>query len=258
MNTVEMEALGRKQFWAHFRSPWAKAVLVMGVMVHLLGFLFFGIITDVSLESPPVDAFVQFTGETNRSGHLLFREQAMLFDSEPIFLPTQWNVTSRLVDSLRTIEAPNPFDPFKAERLLSREQHTAQRWNSEEVVEEITAVSVLYFENSQIFSSFGQLNRSVTPLPIRAASLEIRDLAGNRSVYSGSIEELSGLPVEEGELWSFLELTVIVDSLGQVGEPLIAQSTGKRELDEFLKSYLERILPEKNLNSGYFRVIFGP
>ena len=84
----------------------AQFAIIVGITIHLLGFLAFHIQTP-STESVRFSApYVQYPSLEEKKSNQLLREQSELYDSAPLFLPTSWNyVTNVEVFSLEVDNA---------------------------------------------------------------------------------------------------------------------------------------------------------
>jgi hypothetical protein len=90
--------------WPRAMSPVLLLALLVGVIVHLTGFLIFRVNTSQlpSRESQP--ALVQYVSAVSLAQDLALRELADLMDSAPLFIPTHWNAAQASIAV--------PIDPF--------------------------------------------------------------------------------------------------------------------------------------------------
>ena len=77
-------------------SPMLRIALLVGVAVHLAGFLFLRVVSNPLPDREPEAAFVQFLSSQMLAGDAGLEEQAILFDSAPLFIPTRWNASSQI------------------------------------------------------------------------------------------------------------------------------------------------------------------
>ena len=184
----------------------------------------------------------------------LLGEQAALFDTEPLFLPTRWNAgRAREVFELSGGAPVPPFPPYDPQIALD-----AQRWLSVENEPSpalLTAQELLSARHTNFFSQFGR-KRAVEPLPPRTALIQIRK--GGELVEEIAVKNLSDSVLDE-RLWSPVDFMVLVGADAVfAGEPLLLGSSGSEAADEALRSLLGRYLNAGRLGQGHFRVSVMP
>lgn len=79
--------------------------------------------------------------------------------------------------------------------------------------------------------------RALTPLPERAAFIEVIFAQTGRTVISEPIHEAK---VPSANDWQPLEMLAVVDQAGLVAPPTISRSSTANSVDEFFRSYLEK------------------
>ena len=77
-------------------SPFLRLSLLLGVCVHLVGFLVFRVISNPLPSRDATPAFVQYVSPNSLLSGAALEEQAALFDSAPLFVPGQWNAAHNL------------------------------------------------------------------------------------------------------------------------------------------------------------------
>ena len=100
-------------------SPVLRLALLLGVAVHLIGFFVFRVASSSLPEREVASPFVQYVSMSDLASDLELEEQAALFDSAPLFIPTRWNASQ--VDRPRVGGfVQNQFPAFEPEiHLLS-------------------------------------------------------------------------------------------------------------------------------------------
>ncbi|MDP4879840.1 MAG: hypothetical protein NWR36_08140 [Opitutales bacterium] len=79
-----------------FLSPVLSVALMVGIAVHLAGFLIFRVVSNPLPTRDDRAAFVRYVSAGSLAGDLALEEQAQLFDSAPLFVPTQWNAAQNV------------------------------------------------------------------------------------------------------------------------------------------------------------------
>ncbi len=246
--------------WGRMRTIWptplALCAIVAGVALHAFFFFFIRIEFPEESAVPQPRAFVQFFGDGENARDRLFREQALLFDSAPLFLPSQWNAAGALQnpvdypeqrlfgdfpESLRLLgEAVDSFVPASdADRKIEPEDTlTEPRW--------------------AVFSSFGRRDLSDGAGPLVAgATLVVHSLETGRAVHREPLPD-SVLALFDHALWRPAVFQILVEGGRITGEPLLAQSTGIEEYDTAIRTYLYRPFFAAELRRGYYRVTVAP
>ena len=93
-------------------SPVLRIALLLGIAVHLAGFLIFRVVSNPLPDREPAAAFVQFLSTGLMAGDADLEEKAILFDSAPLFIPTRWNASSRIFTGIGVVDRQLPdFEP---------------------------------------------------------------------------------------------------------------------------------------------------
>ncbi len=77
-------------------SPVLRISLLLGVCVHLAGFLVFRVISNPLPTRDQTAPFVQYVSPGSMMSGPELEEQAVLFDSAPLFIPGRWNAAHNL------------------------------------------------------------------------------------------------------------------------------------------------------------------
>lgn len=94
-------------------SPLLRVGLLLGVALHLAGFLVFRVVSSSLPNREPARPYVEYVSAGSLASDRELEEQAELFDSAPLFIPTRWNASQVLaVDSGDTMRGQFPeFEP---------------------------------------------------------------------------------------------------------------------------------------------------
>lgn len=235
------------------RSP-GRAFLIGGLVV---GGLLFHLILFLGVQAPlaereepepqlPFAAYSEGTASTSAS----WREKALLLDSQPLFMPTQWNSASDLQEIARLRDETELFRPYAPVVRLGAEAPPALVQESG-VNTDLTA-STGASERFHPLTMFGRSDRPPTePLAARAAQLEWVRLDGRSS---GVVElEAGSLGASPGELWAPAEFWVVVDTRVGRTPPQRLSSSGDAGWDVVLRDYLGSDRFVRTLEPGYYR-----
>jgi hypothetical protein len=236
-------------------TPLYKIALVIGVGVHLAGFLLFNI--DPLDDTPPPfsPALVQFSPSQPDQTQSWLAEQTLLFDSAPLFLPTRWN-TSQPTPPV-ALTRKQAADPFPApEPVLSIDQ---VRLPPDEVAlagDNQQSHELLRPAYWSPFHGFGLGNQTeISPIP---AGIGLQAVA----MSSGETVVSLRLPVThpalvETSLWSPAVFTILVDEAGAIGSPMLMESSFDERVDDALRDLLRTLDWTSLVPFGYYRVTVG-
>ena len=93
--------LDRKSRKPRLFTPLFCVALVLGVIVHVIVFVAFRVTTNTLPQNYSQTAFLQYTGNNSAAAQGQTKENALLFDSAPLFIPTKWNAAQNLVSSVK-------------------------------------------------------------------------------------------------------------------------------------------------------------
>ena len=154
------------------RSPYLGVLVATGILVHIIGFT--GLkLTDFELPEPVIaEPFIRLPEQVQMTTNSMFAEQALLYDSEPLFLPTAMNAQPQRVESLMNAAEDSPFTAYfepHMVHLVSRDAYHKNTYHENFVV---TPEDVLKLENPRLFNGFGQ-NQRVETAPAVARDFSI-------------------------------------------------------------------------------------
>ena len=180
------------------------------------------------------------------------RDQSMLLDSAPLFLPTKWS-TAAVGGMIFSKDNMDMLESFAPELTLSSEKLKPQPLGMT-TDKDASAPSTASIVGSFIGrNSDSNTKNSLTP---RVAYCEVHDADGDKIVLSGVLDA----PVEAtGEiLWQPVEFWVRVVQQGGIGAPLLSSGSGSDAIDEALSEMISKSDFLIKLKPGYYRIVIGP
>lgn len=238
-------------------TPIAWLAIVVGVFVHFIGFFLFKIELPGFNDFSSPEARVSFVALDESDSVRDLREQALLSDSVPLFLPSKYDYGWDLLQPSYYLDnqSSGMLQPFEREVTLSagdilqNPSMAPKDWNPKEL---------LGPENWENFRTLGEERVDMVTLPVRFASMEFQTEASRDVVKSFNYAE-NPLEVDFGNLfWRPAEVLVYVGTEGSMGAPLLQVSSGVVALDQFVIREVQRISNMRLVPEGYYRVIFGP
>ena len=237
-------------------SPVLRWALLCGVMIHLFGFVAFRVISNPLPESEKKAPFVAFLPEGLLDEDQVLMEQAALFDTAPLFIPTKWSGYS-LEMPIVAVKPDRLFELYEpeielAENLKIVSLDSPNRY----ALKSATDLSLVPREGE--YASFGIGSMRQTPISEEWEPV-VRVIAfnGGREI----VEEPSalGLPVDE------FEEVVQLDGPIRLGlkssnngilliPPFVIDSSGNAGLDRSLADWFSRPIAIAGFPRGYVEV----
>jgi hypothetical protein len=238
---------------ARLVPPLLRTALVLGVLIHLAGFVVFQILTKPLPEAADASPMVEYLSEQAFSGEVELEEQAILFDSAPLFVPTRWSASAELYSSPDSVRWVFPEYEPRIELLEDLEPvalvvDTPYVMNRPE--------DILDSRYWDFFASFAHGGESPVELPRSAPIAEVRRLS------------------EPGEALRFVPLTIAsvgllpespalfyvrVDASGQfVSRPRLVESSGQADFDQAVRGWLQGASLAGSLPAGFLSVRVFP
>ncbi len=233
----------------------AKVAIIIGVSFHLLGFLAFHVqsSSDDKIIFPAPS--VQYHSAEVKKNNRLLSEQAELYDSAPLFLPTSWNYASNTDVFTLEVDIAPLFPSYSAEIEISDDTLKPDIRNGNSTI--IRARDSLKYKYWDLFSTFGEEKQPENWISGRRAYMEVYDMMGDRLVRSETLPEDLGA-LNEMPLWTPLEYLVTIDILGALGEPMLLQGSGIEKIDAIMRAYISEPAFGARLEPGYYKVAIGP
>ena len=235
-------------------SPVLLGALLAGVLVHLAGFLIFRVKSNPLPTRDERGAFVRYVSANSMAGDRALEEQAQLFDSAPLFVPTQWNAAQN-VSLMPRDRVGERFPEFEPEIMLSAALHASNLpMGKEDIVE--TPSDLLKSRFWTFFERFAQVEEAVEPFPTVGHFAEIVVVGGAGATLSmESPLEFTDTSAVPEPVSLFLRLTGGGQTLG---EPVVSQSSGNPVFDRAAQEWLRRPETIGQLPSGYLLITVYP
>lgn len=189
------------------------------------------------------------------AGNALLREEAMLRDPTPLFLPTRWNAGETALSIEAGREPGSSFQGYPSKPQFPEVELTLA-FPAPVAVPERTADAFAMEKATRPFRGFGEVARPVVPLAARAAFVEVSSAGDGRLLLAQPLTEAHP---PGGVVWQPLEFLVAVEPSGVVRPPVLVESSRAGAVDGYFQDFLvnafhigERLAP------GFYRVCIGP
>lgn len=191
----------------------------------------------------------------DRDASSRLRDEALLRDPTPLFLPTRWNVGENALPSNVRQELGGAFRDYAPK--LSYPLANLQLGLAPPIAVPERVPDVFDTEKPQRpLLGFGQTDAAVAQLPARAAYIEVAAVADGRRVLA---EPVVGGSLPSESSWQPLEFLVAVDRTGLLRPAMLVTSSQVSAVDTYFRDFLgsglhvgERLAP------GFYRVSIGP
>ena len=238
-------------------SLFLRGAVIIGLVLHAIVFLVFRVISHPGSTIEFREPSLRIPIRAQDRVHPVIWEQSLLFDSAPLFMPTEWNVSAR-TDNLYEVERLTPlFSFFPAQISLtdSRLQpvpHTVAESDLPDSPRDLLTEGFW-----QLFRTLerGKLIPGKAVLRdgfVRVIDWQNHELRLHEPLELDLVENL-GRP-----LWNPVEIAVDIDGANLVGQPLLLQGSGSQEIDEAITEAVTTPEFLGKLRSGYFKVEAGP
>lgn len=239
-------------------TPLAKVALLIGVGVHLAGFLLFQVVTETTPGPRGPANWLYYTAYEDVELDAQMAEHADLFDTEPLYLPTDRNAAPRLIPRAGSMaRGEGPFPPFSPEVILNRQAPDLDAWLIARSKPWMVG-DPLPLQPTELLKEFGRTEQEIENLKPRLASVRVTNQYTGRVVLEAELPATEEPSAAQGSLWDAAVYLVLVEPGGGVGQPLLLHSTGVDALDREL---LQKIVDSKLLSQlppGYHRIEVGP
>lgn len=240
-----------------------KRILSLAVISILGGLVaHVGVFTFIRIEFPQRsvttdDGFaVQYVGDTGIRANPALGEQVFLQDSAPLFMPTKWNLVSRMDDVASLREATEVFSQYPP--LLTLPDSSAGSMPAPVPVETL-AEAALPDLPSFYLARFGR--RPDGPLSGTSSGASLLSIplgtAVDRDLRVSSLPE-GLIALSPGTLWPPVRFYLHLIQGMPLGEPVIDQSSGFTDWDHALQDYIGSLAYYRSLKSGYYRITVFP
>lgn len=176
----------------------------------------------------------------------------MLRDPTPLFLPTEFNSSSKPYVPPEPGSAFGGFSPKYAFGELELRLHLP----AASTVPESPAEGLADEPPGAPFLGFGRTDLNVEPLAPRGAYVEISDAGSGRKVFG---EPVFGAHPPSSAPWRPIEFMAAVDASGLVGPLVLTTHSGVAEVDAYFGRYLADVVRVgQRLAPGFYRISVGP
>lgn len=234
----------------------AAVSVLLGLVAHFGIFYFLKFQGPAPRERPNADSEIEYVGNLARESDPVLKEQGLLYDSAPLFMPTRWNLGSEMgsVASLR--EATEVFAIFPPE--LSLPEAPPGIRDSREGSQPVP-LQELPQGPTFIMAPFGRVPENIGESSPSFIILEARRLDNQKA--GGAVR----VPVPESlsqqvprSLWTPARLHLQLLEGRPLGWPVVASSSGFTEWDESLQQYLASLEFYRYLRNGYYLITVYP
>ena len=245
-------AAQKQRHWAQW--VWLAAGLALAARV---AFIFWGR-ADPAVPLPPAQSrpSVTVVAESGVAGGPLVREQMVLFDQQPLSMPTAWNAGAQELPADLRRQPGEVFGMYEPRLVFAAERLEpvfgplgGAPTDGRGGLRTIGAMAGGW-------AGLGRVDRPAPRLSERDAAVEVRRYASGQEAVLVLREPLRGLPAAVREHdWTPVEYSVVVAPLGLVGVPTLAIGSGVDEVDAFFGGFLARdfCLGER-VGPGLYRV----
>ena len=200
--------------------------------------------------------FVRLAGVGLGSDEQIMRERSELFDSAPLFFPTEWNFSQRPLPASMRKQPGQIFESFGA-NLTMGEQDLKSYGSNSSPPERLS--DVLAQGNAAPFVGMGQRDTIHDVLTQRGIYIEVVNLADGKTLIINQDNDLNNINLNIKPM-VFL---VAISNSGLIGDPILVPELGREDVDDevaaFFRSYLVKSFRlGERLNAGRYRVVIGP
>ena len=236
-------------------SPLLRVSLLLGVALHLAGFLFFRVVSSPLPDRAAIRPYVQYVSAGSFANDRELEELAALFDSAPLFIPTRWNASQVLEldprDGMR-----GQFPEFEPEiQLLSELQPSSFLVPQNVAVDQ--PLDLLASRFWRFFAGFAESQQPVAAFPDAMPIAEV-SIVGQQAARGLSIPvDLSYTTASSVERRVLYYVRVSGKGL-TLSAPVLSQSSGNADFDRAVDEWLRRPEVRGQLPHGYLSVKVFP
>lgn len=243
-----------------FSSPVFILALTLGTLLHLVGFFLFRVISTTLPIQESRRPFVGYVSPGLLDGDAALEEQAILFDSAPLFIPTKWNSTRVSLELGRdlTTDGFSAFVPeFSQWEELQPKGLPGIQLTEVEQPKDLLASRFIPF-----FSILGQSVDAPAALPKSGPVAVIRTLGGVS--IPGLSESMRQIPAELNLEGSALvsrpiRIEVLISGAGTIlSGPRILESSGDAQYDTAVMNWLGDTSVRMRLPGGFLQIEVYP
>lgn len=185
----------------------------------------------------------------------LLREEAMMRDPAPLFLPSPWSASGDALSLQSTRDPGMSFRGYEAKWMFDENQ-LALQMTAPVTVPARPAEAFALDRPKRPFQGFGQMESPVAPLQERRAFMTVTSAADGEVMLSLKLEDAAP-PVADA--WDPLEFMLAVSPSGVTRPPVLVESSSVAAVDSYFQEYLVGALRMgERLEPGFYRVAIGP
>jgi len=238
-------------------SPLLRVALLLGILVHLAGFFIFRVVSSPLPVSDEKNAFIAYVSADKTGDEVDLIGQASLFDSAPLFIPTEWTSVSK-VYNFRYEQDWQVFPDFEPRIDLASDVRPVRL--SLPLVDRVNEpIDLLDFRFWDLFSYLGQTERPPAKSPAWQSVAVVKVLRENGQ--NGADTELA-LEVDPSGLSIMPRPVVIYLSMAApslpAGAPILDSSSGSDEVDKQVLEWLARPSTLARLPAGFLELRVFP
>ncbi len=239
---------------SRYLSPVLRLALLLGILVHLIGFLLFRVISSPLPVREDKRPFITYLPPASMLQNESLEQRASLFDSAPLFVPTRWSASVHIYPeaSAYTIRIFDDYEPsIRLQEELRPERFPMGEGDGVERPEDLISLQFM-----QPFSLFGLGDVPEITLEDWSPVVRVRHLNEGESgaeVYPADLS-VDNLPVLSSVERPAVYYVNKSNSGMLLSRPLLTQSSGNADLDGMLMDWLLEPSTLAGLPSGYLEV----
>ncbi len=185
----------------------------------------------------------------------LKKNEAVLTDPTPLFLPTEWNAGESPLPA-NTLQAPgSSFADYPA-KLQFGESELKLTFPAAVEVPARPADALGAGKPPAVYLGRDSSGDKQIQLTARKAFVEVMVAVNGQRVFAQSLVDAAP---PGGVDWQPLELLVAVDPMGLVGPPIVTESSRVTAVDDYFQNYVVKTLRAgQRLAPGFYRISVGP
>ena len=234
-------------------SPFSYVLILLGVCAHLIGFLVFRVVSNPLPTREAMPPFVQFVSPSTLLSGAVLEEQAVLFDSAPLFVPGKWNASHNLrpLSRERTLLSFSAYGEPQSDFSTALISEGLPVGLKSAVTEPSDLLALRYWD---LFRGVGQTASVVEELEDTGVFVEVRTVEG-RVVQTVSAE-LALLSMQAIQPTTYFQR---VEAGGRVlGRPTLSVSSGDTTFDTAAYTWLVESGFSAGLPAGFFEIRIYP
>lgn len=240
------------------KSAYAIAILSIfgGLLVHLMVLLVIRIEGPQSKQPLPDRYQVQYLGSLGEDTAPAIIDQAVLNDSAPLFMPTEWNLVSEMSNVASLQSATEIFEPFTPQLSIADAKPTAPMQGRVRIDGQS---SRLPQGSAFVLSRFGRKEQKSLSSISQGVSFSVSQVglsAGNSQEEHKIPTSMHALAPES--LWNPVQLFLHLQGGVPIGLPLVAQSSGFADWDTSLQGFFTQLSFYRQLKDGYYQIWVYP